>query len=369
MEAARKFHELGQSLWLDNITRDQLNSGFLKHAIEEWSVTGLIFKPAAFNHAIMNSGFYDAAIHKKLKDEIVGEELFYELALEDLRHAADLLRPIYDNTKGMDGWVSLDVSPLMAHDTTQILTKVQDLYVRAQRPNFLIAIPGTKKNLPVIEEAILTGIPVNVTLLFSCEHYLEAAEAFLRGIERRIKAGIRPKVGSVASFPIRQWDTTVEEKVPDVLRNQLGVAMGRRIYKNYNEFLNSRRWKRAYSAGARSQRILWLGTETKDQKIPYDFYIKNLAAPSTISTMDRSTLKAFSDRADLDNFMPPDGGDCEIVLHRFTEAGIDIDAMADRLQEEGVALFVKSWVELMMSIASKSASLMHEEGKGEADKV
>jgi transaldolase len=366
VKATRKHHDIGQSLWMDNITREQLNTGALEHAIEEWSVTGMTSSPVAFKHAVLNSAVYDGGIQKMLKDEIVGEELFFELVLEDLRHAADLFRPVYDKTKGLDGWVSLDASPLMTYDTSQILTIVKDLYVRAQRPNFFIGIPGTIKNLTVIEEAISAGVPVNVTLLFSREHYLAAAEAFLCGIERRIKAGIRPNVGSVVSFPISRWDTEVNGKVPETLQNQLGMAMAGRIYKACQEFLSTPRWKRVYEAGARPQRILWAGMESSDPKVSNFFYIKALAVPLTVCTLAGSTLKAFSDQGKLDTLMPANGGDCETVLRRFTRAGINIDGLADQLQEEAASSFLKSWVELMMAIASKSASLTQENSlKGE----
>jgi transaldolase len=357
MKATQKLHELGQSLWIDNITRELLNSGRLKHAIDEWSVTGLVSNPAAFEHAFKNSSVYDVAIRKKLKQDLVGEDLFFELALEDLRHAADLFRPIYDQTEGMDGWVSLDVSPLLAYDTTNILTAAKDLYVRARRPNFLITIPGTKDNLPVVEEAILAGVPVNVTLLFSHEQYLAAADAFLSGIERRISAGLRPNVNSVASVFIRHWDDSVKDKVPDALHNQLGIAIAKRTYKACREFLSSPRWQRAYNAGARPQRLLWARTETKDPKISDVLYVKALAAPLTVSTMSEGTLKLFASHDDLGALMPTDGGDCEAVLSSFVQAGIDIDALAGQLQDEGGASFVKSWIELMMAIASKSATL------------
>ncbi len=366
MKATRKLDDFAQRIWIDNITRDQLNSGLLGLAIKEWSVTGLCFNPSAFKQAIMNSAVYDAAILEKLRDEFVGEELFFELALEDLRQAADLFRPVYDKTKGMDGWVSMDISPLMAHDTTQILTFTKDLYVRAQRPNFFISIPGTEKNLTVIEEAILAGVPVNVTLLFSSEHYLAAAEAFLCGIERRIKAGIRPNVGSVVSFPISQWDTQVNGRVPETLENQLGIAMAGRIYKAYQEFLSTPRWKRAYDAGALPQRILWAGTERSDPTVSNLFYMKALAAPLTVCALAESTLEAFSDQEKIDTRMPANGGDCDTVLRRITQAGINIDGLAAELQKEAVTSFLKSWVELMMAIASKSASLTQENSlKGE----
>jgi len=357
MKATQKLHELGQSLWIDNITRDLLNSGLLKHAIDEWSVRGLTFNPAAFEHVIKNSAVYDVAIRKKLKEDMVGEELFFELALEDLRHAADLFRPIYDQTDGVDGWVSLDVSPLLAYDTTTTLTAVKDLYVRARRPNLLISIPGTKENLPVIEEAILAGVPVNVTLLFSRNHYLAAAEVFLRGIERRITAGLKPSVGSVASLFINHWDAAVIDKVPHALRNQLGIAIAKRTYKACRELLNSPRWERAYNAGARPQRLLWACTKNIDPGVPDFYYIKALAAPLTVTTLSESALKAFAEHGSIDQLMPVDGSDCEAVLSRFAQAGVDPDVLANQLQSQEADLRVKSWIKLRAVIASRSAEL------------
>ena len=357
MKVTQKLHELGQSLWLDNITRNQLTSGLLKHAIEEWSITGLNSNPTAFEHAIKNSTVYDAAIRKKLNKDMLGEELFYELAMEDLRHVADLFRPVHDQTDGVDGWVSLSVSPFIAHYGANILTAAKDLYARARRINFMITIPGSKENLTVIEEATLAGVPINVTLLFSREQYLAAAEALLRGIERRITAGLRPNVASVASLPISHWDAAVNDKMPHALRNQLGIAMAKRIYKAFREFLSSPRWERVYNAGARPQRLLWDGTGTKDPKVSDVFYVKDLVAPLTVNTMSEGTLKTFVNHGDLGALMPMDGGDCEAVLSRFVQAGIDIDVLAARLQKKGVASFVKSWIELMMAIASKSAAL------------
>src|SRR5207244_4759612 len=293
MKATQLLHNLGQSLWLDNITRDLLNSGTLKRYIDELSVTGLTSNPTIFDHAIKNSSTYDAAIREKLNEGKSGEELFFELALEDLTRAADLFRPIYDRTNGVDGWVSLEVSPLLAHDTASTLAAAKSLHARAGRPNLLIKIPGTKEGLPAIEEAIFAGVPVNVTLLFSLEHYVLAAEAFLRGIERRIDAGLKPKVDSVASVFISRWDAAVMERVPESLRDRLGIAVAKRTYKAYRQLLASSRWQRVYNAGARPQRLLWASTGTKDPKTSDVLYIKALAAPFTVNTMPEGTLKAL----------------------------------------------------------------------------
>ena len=357
MKATQALHDLGQSLWLDNITRNLLSSGTLRRYIDELSVTGLTSNPTIFDHAIKNSNDYDAAIRKKLKEGKSGEELFFQLALEDITEAAELFRSIYDRTSGVDGWVSLEVSPLLAHDTKTTLAVAKDLHARAGRPNLLIKIPGTKEGLPAIEEAIFAGVPVNVTLLFSREHYLAAAEAFLRGIERRIDAGLRPDVGSVASVFISRWDAAVVGKVPDPLNNQLGVAIAKRTYKACRTLLSSPRWQRAYNAGAHPQRLLWASTGTKDPKVSDILYIKALAAPLTVNTMPEGTLKALADHGELGAMLPADGGDCEEVLAQFATAGIDVDALSAQLQDEGAKSFVKSWNELMGVITSKSALL------------
>jgi len=357
MKATQLLHNLGQSLWLDNITRDLLNSGTLKRYIEELSVTGLTSNPTIFDHAIKNSSSYDAAIREKLNEGKSGEELFFELALEDLTRAADLFRPVFDRTNGVDGWVSLEVSPLLAHDTASTLAAAKSLHARASRPNLLIKIPGTKEGLPAIEESIFAGIPVNVTLLFSREHYVAAAEAFLRGIERRIDAGLQADIGSVASVFVSRWDAAVADKVPAALKNKLGIAVAKRTYKAYRELLGSSRWERVYNSGARPQRLLWASTGTKDPKASDVLYIKALAAPFTVNTMPEGTLNALADHGDLSEIMSADGGDCESVLDQFAAAGIDIDELGAKLQDDGAKSFVDSWNELMGVIASKSAKL------------
>ena len=357
MKATQRLHDLGQSIWLDNITRDLLTGGTLKRYIDELSVTGLTSNPTIFDHAIKNSTSYDVAIREKLKESKSGEKLFFELALDDLSGAADLFRPTHDRTNGVDGWVSLEVSPLLAHDTASTLAAAKDLHTRARRPNLLIKIPGTKEGLPAIEEAIFAGIPINVTLLFSREQYVAAAEAFLRGIERRIAGGLDPDVGSVASVFISRWDVAVMDKVPHALRGRLGIAIAKRTYKAYRALLDSSRWQRVYNAGARPQRLLWASTGTKDPEASDVLYVKALAAPFTVNTMPEQTLKALADHDELGDILAADGGDCEEVLAEFAKAGVDIDALATRLQDEGAASFVKSWDELMAVITSKSAAL------------
>jgi transaldolase len=357
MKATKALHDLGQSLWLDNITRNMLAAGTLRRYIRELSITGLTSNPTIFDHAIKNSTDYDASIREKLKQGKSGEELFLELALEDITAAADLFRRVHGQTLGVDGWVSLEVSPLLAHNTRTTIAVAKDLHSRAGRPNVLIKIPGTKEGLPAIEEAIFAGVPINVTLLFSREHYLAAAEAYIRGIERRIDAGLDPRVNSVASVFISRWDAAVMGKVPDALRNQLGIAIAKRIYKAYRELLGSPRWMRTYNAGARPQRLLWASTGTKDPKASDILYIKALAAPFTVNTMPEATLKAFAQHGEAGTMLPVDGGGAEEVLARFAAAGIDCDALAATLQDDGAKSFTKSWNDLMGVIASKCATL------------
>src|SRR6266850_439075 len=357
MKATETLHERGQSLWLDNITRDLLESGTLKRYINEDAVTGLTSNPTIFDHAIKNSSAYDAAIRRKVREGKSGEDLFFELALEDLTRAGDLFRPIWDRTRGVDGWVSLEVSPLLAHDTASTLAAAKALHARAGRPNLLIKIPGTKEGLPAIEEAIFAGVPINVTLLFSREQYLAAADAFLRGVERRVAAGLEPEVGSVASVFISRWDAAVKDRVPESLRNQLGIAIAKRTYKAYRTLLGSARWQRVFNEGARPQRLLWASTGTKDPGASDVLYIKALAAAFTVNTMPEGTLKALADHGAVGEMLPADGGDCEEVLGQFAKAGVDVDSLAAQLQDEGAKSFVKSWHELMEVIVSKSADL------------
>ena len=349
--------EAGQSLWLDNITRKLLTSGTLKRYIDELGITGLTSNPTIFDQAISKSADYDAGIVQKIAAGKSGEQLFFELAVEDLTQAADLFRPVHDATDGVDGFVSLEVSPLLAYDTASTLAAARDLHARAGRPNVLIKIPGTREGLPAIEEAIFAGVPINVTLLFSREQYAAAAEAFMRGIERRMAAGLKPDVGSVASVFISRWDAAIANKVPAALRNQLGIAIAKRTYKAARDLLGSPRWQRAYNAGARPQRPLWASTGTKDPQASDVLYVKALAAPLTVNTMPEGTLKALADHGELGAILPADGGDSEAVLAQFAKAGVDVDSLAAQLQDEGAKSFVKSWHELMEVIVSKSANL------------
>ena len=357
MKATQKLHDLGQSLWLDNITRELLNSGTLARYIAELSVTGLTSNPTIFDHAIKNSAAYDDAIRAELAKSDRGEAIFFELALQDLTRAADLFQPVHQRTDGVDGWVSLEVSPLLAYDTAKTIAAAKDLFARAGRTNLFIKIPGTKEGLPAIEEAIFAGVPVNVTLLFDREQYLAAAEAFLRGIERRIEAGLPAEVGSVASLFISRWDAAVAGKVPADLTNQLGIAIAGRTYAAYHALLGTPRWQRIQNAGARPQRLLWASTGTKDPHASDVLYIKSLAAPYTVNTMPEATLNALADHGEIGAILAADGGDCEAVLARFAKAGVDVGALAAKLQSDGAKSFVQSWEELMGVIAAKSESL------------
>ena len=355
MNPTKALHDLGQSLWLDNITRNLVNGGTLQRYIDEFSVTGLTSNPTIFDHAIKNSADYDSDISRSASRADPPENLFFELALGDVTRAADLFRPIFDRTDGVDGWASLEVSPVLAHDTERTLAAARDLYQRGGKPNLFIKIPGTPEGLPAIEEAIFAGVPINVTLLFSREQYVATAEAYLRGVERRIEAGFNPAVASVASLFISRWDVAISGKVRGELTNRLGIAVAQRTYKAYLELLASRRFQRAANAGARVQRLLWASTGTKDPKASDTLYVKALAAPFTINTMPDATLKAFGDHGQVGELLAPDGGDCEKVLASFVKAGIDIDALATQLQNDGAASFVKSWNDLMASIESKSS--------------
>jgi transaldolase len=355
MNPTRALHLAGQSLWLDNITRELLNGGTLRRYIDELSVTGLTSNPTIFDHAIRNSADYDEDIAQLASRARPAEDLFFDLALADLTRAADLLRPMFARTDGVDGWVSLEVSPFLARDTSRTIEAARDLSRRGNRPNLFIKIPGTEEGLPAIEAAIFAGVPVNVTLLFSREQYLAAADAYLRGVERRIEAGLNPAVASVASLFISRWDVAIADQVPAELTNRLGIAIAQRAYKAYLELLASPRFQRAANAGARAQRLLWASTGTKDPKASDILYVKALAAPFTINTMPEGTLKAFAQHGEVGATLAPDGGDCEAVLAAFAKAGIGIDALARKLQDDGAASFDKSWKDLMACIESKSA--------------
>jgi len=359
MNKAQELHDLGQSLWLDNITREILDNGTLRGYINEFAVTGLTSNPTIFDEAIGNTDAYDEGIRDKIRAGESGEALFMELALEDLRRAADLFRPAFDATDGVDGWVSMELSPLLANDTAGSIDAAARIHRQAGRPNLYVKIPGTPEGVPAIEESIFNGVPINVTLLFSREQYVAAAEAYLRGIERRIAAGRDSRVASVASLFVSRWDKAVSDKAPPELRNRLGIAIAGRTYRAYRELLASKRWHKLAAAGAHPQRLLWASTGTKDPKASDTLYVEALAAPDTIDTIPEKTLRAFADHGKLDRVMAEDGGDAEAVLAAFARAGIDTDALAIQLQSDGAQAFVKSWRELLTRIADKSGSLAH----------
>jgi transaldolase len=357
MNMTKKLHDLGQSIWLDNITRDMLDDGTLRRYIEQLSVTGLTSNPTIFDEAIGKGAAYDKGIRQKASAGLSGENLFVDLALEDLRRAADLFRPEFDRTQGIDGWVSMEVSPLLANDTQGTVAAALSIHKQANKPNLYVKIPGTPAGVPAIEAAIFAGVPVNVTLLFSREQYLKVADAYMRAIERRLAAGLDPKINSVASLFVSRWDRAVADKVPQELRNRLGIAIVQRTYRAHCELIASPRWKDLEAKGAHKQRMLWASTGTKDPSAPEDLYVSALVAPDTIDTMPEKTLLAFAKNGKAAGVMAKDGGDAEQVLERFARAGIDVDALATQLQIDGAASFVKSWTELLKRIEEKSAAL------------
>lgn len=357
MNHLQALRELGQSLWLDNITREILDNGTLKRYIDDYSITGLTSNPTIFDEAIGDSDAYDAAIREKSAAGKQGEALFIELALEDLRRAADLFRPAFDATHGVDGWVSMELSPLLAADTAGSIEAASRVHEQAARANLFVKIPGTPEGVPAIEESIFNGVPINVTLLFSTEQYQAAADAYLRGIERRIEAGLDPVVASVASLFVSRWDKASAEQLPAGLHNKLGIAVAQRTYRAYRELLASPRWKKLAAAGAQPQRLLWASTGTKDPAASDTLYIEALAAPDTINTVPEKTLRAFADHGKVRGAMAEDGGDAEATLQTLVQAGIDLDALATRLQQEGAASFVKSWKQLLQRIADKTQAL------------
>jgi transaldolase len=356
-DAPKALNRLGQSLWLDNITRDLLDSGMLKHYIDELSVTGLTSNPTIFDHAISRSSGYDAEICRQLGQGATGEELFFNLAIQDLGRAADLFAPIHARTATVDGYVSLEVSPLLAYDTKATVAQAKMLHDKANKPNLFIKIPGTAEGLPAIEESISAGIPVNVTLLFSSDQYSAAANAYLSGLERRVRAGLAPDVRSVASLFISRWDVAVAKSVPADLRNTLGIAVSQQAYQAYRDLMESDRFQRLANLGARPQRLLFASTGTKDESAADTLYISGLIAPNTVNTMPEKTLLAFADHGEVDEILSPCGGDAEKVLRAHAEVGVDITVLAENLQSDGARGFVDSWHELLAAIDAKGKAL------------
>ncbi|MTD93630.1 transaldolase [Hyphomicrobium sp. xq] len=357
MKPTQQLHDAGQSLWIDDITREMLDSGRLAKMVAELSVTGLTSNPTIFEKAVGKGSDYDEAIEKLLRKGLSDEALFFELALDDLRRAADLFLPVHKRTAGVDGFVSLEVSPLLAYDTDATIAEAKRLYAKAGKPNLFIKIPGTKEGLPAIEAATFAGVPVNVTLLFSTADYLAAAEAYMRGLEKRVAAGLDPDVRSVASVFISRWDRAIVEDVPDELKNRLGNAIGQHAYRTYRELLDSDRWQRLENAGARPQRLLFASTSSKDKRAHDTLYVEALAAPNTVNTMPEETLRAFADHGKLAAVLSPYGGDCDSVLDAHAKAGVDVEALARKLQSDGAKAFVASWQDLLKSIGAKSKAL------------
>lgn len=356
MKATETLHQHGQSLWLDNITRSMLDDGTIQHYIDSYSVTGLTSNPSIYDKAI-GSGDYDDAIRSYAGRGLSPEQLFFELAVEDLRRAADLFLPIHERTGKVDGWVSLEVSPLLAYEAAETVAAAKALHERAGRSNLFIKIPGTRECLPAITEVIAAGIPVNVTLLFSKDQYLAAADAYLEGIERRIADGLNPVVGSVASVFMSRWDKAVADQVPADLHDKLALAVGLDVYRAYRQLMDSDRFQRLENDGARMQRLLWASTSTKDPDAPDTLYVHGLAAPFTINTMPDATLEAFFDHGEVGDSLPADGGDVDTLLARFTEAGVDLDRVAAGLQRDGAKSFVDAWDELMGRIKTQTTAV------------
>jgi transaldolase len=355
--APGNLQKLGQSLWLDNITRNLLDHGTLQRYIDELSITGLTSNPTIFDHAISKNTWYDDEIRRQLDSGATGEALFFKLAIQDLSRAAELFLPVYERTSKVDGFVSLEVSPVFAYDTKATVEQAKMLHAQANRPNLFIKIPGTKEGLPAIEDSIFAGVPINVTLLFSTDQYMAAADAYMKGLERRVKAGLPPDVRSVASLFVSRWDVAVANKVPEVLRNKLGVAVSKQTYKAYRDILESDRFLCLENMGARAQRLLFASTGTKDKTVADTLYIDALAAPNTVNTMPEATLLAFADHGKTGMALSRDGGDAEPVLAAHINAGVDLTALSAQLQAEGAASFVKSWNELLGAIESKSKVL------------
>jgi transaldolase len=352
MNITQELHDLGQSLWLDNLSRELITSGTLARYIRDMSLTGLTSNPTIFDKAIGKTPLYDATIRAAAEAGRSDEEIFFSLALEDLGVAATLFRPAFTASKGADGWVSLEVSPLLAYDTVGTIEQVRALHARAGIPNLFIKIPGTPEGIPAIEECLSAGIPINVTLLFSAEQYVAAAGAYQRAVHRRLADG-RPPVRSVASLFVSRWDVAVSKKVPENLRNRLGIAIAQRTYRAYRELLAAPSWRRLAKAGAPVQRLLWASTGTKDPSASDVLYVEALFAPDTINTMPDATLLAFADHGKIGSVLSPDGGDCDAIVEQVTKAGIDTAALAGQLQREGAESFSKSWNDLTARIAAK----------------
>jgi transaldolase len=353
----KKLNQQGLSIWLDNITRKMLDNGVLQKYITELSVTGLTSNPSIFEAAIAKTSDYDAAITNISKPGITDEEVFFDLAIEDIQRAADLFLSVFEKTNGLDGFVSIEVSPLLAYDTENTLKAAKDIHQKVNRPNAFIKIPGTPEGLPAIEKAIAEGIPVNVTLLFSAEQYEAAALAWLKGVETRIGLGLNPDVRSVASVFVSRWDKAVAEKAPLALRNKLGIAVMQKTYHAYQQFLNSERVQRVMNFGAFPQRLLWASTGTKDPDASDVLYVTNLVAPYTVNTIPENTLLAFADHGETGEPMPDNTKSADQILKQFEDISVNYLQLAEQLQKEGAEAFNKSWENLIDSISTKRKQL------------
>jgi transaldolase len=353
----RELVELGQTLWLDNVSRPMLDDGTLARYIHDFNISGLTSNPSIFEKAIIEGNAYDETIRNSTENS--AEDVYLQLALQDLQRAAKMFAPLHRASHGADGWVSLEVSPLLADDTAATIASVADLHRRAARRNFFIKIPGTPAGARAIEESLFAGIPINVTLLFSREQYRVAAEAWMRGIERRIKADLDPRIDSVASLFVSRWDVAVNDRVSASQRNRLGLAVAKRTYRAYRDLLDSPRVQSLVRHGVRPQKLLWASTGTKDPGAPDTLYVDALAAPLTINTIPDKTLRAFAEHGKAPTLLARDGGDADRVLAEFTYAHIDLDALALKLQRDGVDAFAKSWRTLLHGIESKRMHLRH----------
>ncbi len=357
MTGLKTLQDRGQSIWLDSISRELLETGTLSRYIANLSVTGLTSNPTIFERAIAASDRYDAAIRAHVEPEFPAERLFFDFALEDIVAAADLFRPIYDASGGRDGFASIEVSPTLADDAARSVAEGKALFARAERPNVLIKVPGTAAGLLAIEELIAAGIPVNVTLLFSRAQYRAAAEAYLRGIEQRVQAGRSAHVPSVASLFVSRWDGPTASRLPAELANRLGIAIAQRTFQVYREILASDRWRRLAQAGAQPQRLLWASTGTKDPALPTGYYLTALAAEGTVNTVPEKTLLAFAESGAVEGVLDDDTAEADAVVAAVVEAGIDVDALAVKLQAEGRDSFVESWNDLLACIESKRKTM------------
>jgi transaldolase len=355
LNPAQRLHALGQSLWLDSISRLMLRSGALARYVSELAVTGLTSNPTILGHAMAAGSDYDHSLARLVDAGVTdAQDLVYSLALEDLAEAAALFRPAWERTAGVDGYVSLEVPPDVAYDAQATIALARRLHDQAGFPNLLVKIPGTPPGLTAMEETITAGIGVNVTLLFSDTHYLRTADAYLRALERRRAAGLDLNVPSVASVFISRWDAAADPLLPPALHGRLGLAMAQKTYSSHLQLLSDKRWQTLAEAGARPQRVLWASTSTKDPDLPDSYYLGRLAAPDTIDTVPEKTLLAFADHGDPDQRLAPDYAAAERTISAIADAGVDVDILAERLQRQGAGAFGADWAALLDAMREKA---------------